>query len=57
MRKPIATNCDCFPNVIRAGRFGTWKKGVLTHDAMFNTLRELNERGVVNLGPKQEEAK
>lgn len=32
-RKPIRTNCDCNPNVVRAGRFGTWTKGVLTHEA------------------------
>ncbi len=34
-RKPIWNNCNCFPKVVRLGRFGQWKKGVLTHDAFF----------------------
>lgn len=32
-KKPLSTNCDCFPEVHRAGRFGTWTKGVLLTDA------------------------
>lgn len=39
-RKPLMTNCNCFPKVIRLGRFGQWKKGVLTHDA-FNGAKEV----------------
>lgn len=31
--KPIITDCDCWPNLIRLGRFGKWEKGVLTHHA------------------------
>jgi hypothetical protein len=31
--KPINTNCDCWPEVVRAGRYGTWRKGVLSSDA------------------------
>ena len=31
--KPIDTNCDCWPDVVPAGRYGTWKKGVLSHSA------------------------
>jgi hypothetical protein len=31
--KPLHTDCDCHPKLIRAGRFGTWRKGVLTHHA------------------------
>jgi hypothetical protein len=31
--KPLDNNCDCFPEVQRLGRFGKWKKGVLTHHA------------------------
>lgn len=53
VRKPIATTCDCHPEIIRAGRYGTWKKGVLTHDAFFDTLKELNEREIIRLGPRQ----
>jgi hypothetical protein len=31
--KPLSTNCDCLPDVIRLGRYGQWKKGVLSHEA------------------------
>lgn len=31
--KPLGTDCDCFPEVLRAGRFGTWQAGVLSHHA------------------------
>ncbi len=30
--KPTDNNCDCFPTVIRGGRYGNWKKGVLSHE-------------------------
>jgi hypothetical protein len=33
VRKPLTTNCDCRPEIIRAGRFGEWRKGVLVHHA------------------------
>lgn len=32
--KPLRTNCNCYEGqVVRLGRFGAWRKGVLTHDA------------------------
>ena len=31
--KPISTNCDCFPDVRRAGRYGAWNKSALVHTA------------------------
>jgi hypothetical protein len=31
--KVVGTTCDCFPEIKRAGRFGTWTKGYLTHHA------------------------
>jgi hypothetical protein len=37
--KPLSTNCNCWtnrktgPQVLRVGRYGTWTKGVLSHDA------------------------
>jgi hypothetical protein len=37
--KVLDTDCDCRPNVVRAGRFGQWKSGVLTHHA-FETAME-----------------
>lgn len=32
VNKPLRTNCDCWPDFIRVGRFGRWEKGVLAHD-------------------------
>jgi len=29
--KPLSTDCDCNPDVIRVGRYGEWSKGVLVH--------------------------
>lgn len=37
--KPLSTDCDCFPAVVRAGRYGTWTKGVLSHE-VWTTVRE-----------------
>jgi hypothetical protein len=34
--KPIRTDCDCWPEVHRVGRFGCWKKGVLSHHAFWD---------------------
>jgi hypothetical protein len=31
--KPISTNCDCFPRIMRVGRYGQWRKGILSHTA------------------------
>jgi hypothetical protein len=33
IRKPLWTNCDCWPEVTRVGRYGKWRKGVLSHTA------------------------
>jgi hypothetical protein len=30
--KPLRTDCDCLPEVVRAGRMGKWQKGVLAHE-------------------------
>lgn len=35
--KPISSNCTCFPSVTRMGRYGKWKKGVLSHEAWGET--------------------
>lgn len=42
--KPLVTNCDCFPEVWKVGRYGEWRKGVLTHDAFWNLLPDLKKR-------------
>jgi len=31
--KIVGNDCDCHPNLVRAGRMGTWKRGVLTGHA------------------------
>lgn len=31
--KPLENNCDCFPKVVRSGRYGLWRKGVLSHES------------------------
>jgi hypothetical protein len=32
VKKPIGTNCDCFPRIQRLGRYGSWRKSVLVND-------------------------
>lgn len=36
--KPVDTNCNCWPFMTRLGRYGTWTKGVLSHQAYFDTF-------------------
>jgi hypothetical protein len=38
VEKPISTDCDCFPEVARIGRYGSWTKGVLSHEAYAQAL-------------------
>lgn len=42
--KVVSTNCDCHPNVVRAGRMGRWTGGVLTHHAFEATLHAIAEQ-------------
>lgn len=42
VRKPIKHQCSCYDgvdNLLRVGRYGTWTKGVLSHQA-FHAVRE-----------------
>lgn len=39
--KPIMTDCNCFPQILRVGRYGTWTKGVLSHHAYEDVTKEL----------------
>lgn len=43
--KPLQTNCDCFPDIMRVGRFGRWKKGVLSHEAFYQVEAQFNTIG------------
>jgi hypothetical protein len=38
VEKPISTDCNCHPNVLRVGRYGRWTKGVLSHEAYYDCL-------------------
>lgn len=42
--KVVGTDCDCHPAVIRAGRMGTWTRGVLTHHAFERTIEAISEQ-------------
>lgn len=51
--KPLATTCDCWQSaaeepdrdhIMRVGRYGTWTKGVLSHEAFNDTFAAINER-------------
>jgi len=45
--KPLETNCDCWPTIIRMGRYGRWQKGILSHTAFTMTSRmlQLKQKG------------
>jgi hypothetical protein len=45
VEKPLMTNCTCFPDVHRMGRYGKWQKGVLSHEA-YDDMIELLHQGV-----------
>jgi hypothetical protein len=38
--KPIKSNCNCWPGIIRSGRYGQWLKGVLSHES-FDLMLEV----------------
>lgn len=42
--KILDTDCDCNPNVVRTGRMGKWKRGILTHHAFYDTLAAVSDR-------------
>jgi hypothetical protein len=44
VEKPIRTNCDCWDGIVRLGRYGAWKKGVLSDSAYYDADALLNER-------------
>lgn len=46
--KPTSTNCTCHqPLLHRLGRYGKWQKGVLSHEAYYETLAGLSETSPV----------
>lgn len=41
--KIVGNDCDCHPNLVRAGRMGLWKRGVLTQHAYSTTVQACAE--------------
>lgn len=41
--KPISSTCTCYPDIIRAGRYGLWEKGVLSDGAFYATQENIVE--------------
>lgn len=42
VRKPLLMSCDCNGDIIRFGRYGAWKKGILVSDVVTAVLEELS---------------
>lgn len=42
VNKPISTDCDCFPRVLRTGRFGAWKNEVWVDTAYWDTYSAIS---------------
>lgn len=43
VEKPLSTDCDCHPEVHHMGRYGAWRKGVLSDSAFYDTELLLEE--------------
>lgn len=49
VKKPVHTNCDCWPEIVKVGRYGKWKKSDLASNAFedarafFNGSHSLTE--------------
>lgn len=41
VKKPLGTNCDCWPKIHRLGRYGKWEKGELVHSVYPEVLAAL----------------
>jgi hypothetical protein len=42
--KPLTTSCTCWEGeILRVGRYGTWTKGVLSHQAYSATSKALEQ--------------
>ena len=41
IRKPIGTDCDCYPHILRTGRFGAWKNETWVDNAYWDTYNAI----------------
>lgn len=41
--KPLETDCDCNPDVIRVGRYGAWQKSFLVHQVYGKVMEALSD--------------
>ena len=44
--KPLGTDCDCHPDVVRIGRFGLWDRKILLHHVPAQVRAALDKRTV-----------
>lgn len=42
--KIVDTDCDCLGSIVRAGRMGEWRRGVLTHHAFEHTITAVHNQ-------------
>lgn len=42
VRKPLSTNCDCYPTIVRVGRYGAWDKAKLVHQVVDEVRKALS---------------
>jgi hypothetical protein len=40
--KPLYTDCDCWPQVTKLGRYGAWEKGGLVHNVFYDAMELFN---------------
>jgi hypothetical protein len=53
IRKPISTDCDCYTNILRTGRFGAWKNEVWIDTAYWDTysaIESINSAHIRDIG-------
>jgi hypothetical protein len=46
--KPTTTDCDCWPEVIKAGRYGAWRKEALVDQVFSEVTQLLVQQGVTS---------
>jgi hypothetical protein len=52
VHKPLENTCDCWPDLIKVGRFGRWQKGVLAHDGFRTTVVAMADKELIYFGDR-----